>query len=100
MAETSKRILGMALGLCVLLVWPDAAATAADEIDEERLALLEDHIKKLSDPNPEIRLLAVGRIRELGGMAVPPLMNVLKDNDPLKRVSALRALAEFGPRAR
>jgi HEAT repeat protein len=100
MAESSKRFVALAIGLCVVLAQTHGAATAADGVDEEYAARLREVIKLLYSPQPATRDSAFAAVRRFGGMAVRPLMDVLKDKNPDARRVALCALSDLGPRAR
>jgi HEAT repeat protein len=74
--------------------------TAKVTAENDDLTRLKQSIKSLHDVDPDKRAAAAREMFFYGGMAVRPLMEVLKSQDKNARIAAALGLESLGPRSR
>ncbi len=87
-----RYVPGLLLAFAVL-----AAVAPAEEISSEEVA---DLLDELVDRDPYVRKLAEKRLRELGPLVVPDLIEALSGKKGNVRIASARVLGAIGPKAK
>ena len=87
-----RYVPGLLLAFAVL-----AAVAPAEEISSEEVA---DLLDELVDRDPYVRKLAEKRLRELGPLVVPDLIEALSGKSRNVRIASARVLGAIGPKAK